>query len=99
MSVRSDLRVLYHLALKPVRGSSHAERMEDFYNHQAADYDAFREKLLPGRRELIELLPFEDGQTWVDLGGGVESGFHPGHRRAIEACQRRGLVAVAAALR
>lgn len=71
MSFVTDLRVLYHLVLKPVRGTTHAERLESFYSQQAGDYDAFRKKLLPGREELLHLIPFEDGQSWVDLGGGT----------------------------
>jgi len=42
MGFFSDLKVLYHLALKPVRGKSHAERMESFYGGQAEAYDDFR---------------------------------------------------------
>jgi len=45
--------------------------MESFYSQQVAGYDDFREKLLPGRRELMALIPFEANQTWVDLGGGT----------------------------
>ncbi len=73
MSFVSDLRVLYNLAIKPVRGATHAERMESFYGQQAGDYDSFRERLLPGRRELIELLRLRPEQSWVDLGGGTGS--------------------------
>src|ERR671911_700620 len=35
MSFASDLKILYHLALKPVRGKDHAARMESFYSGQA----------------------------------------------------------------
>jgi S-adenosylmethionine-diacylgycerolhomoserine-N-methlytransferase len=49
----SDLKTLYHLVFKPSRGDSHAARMENFYAGQAEAYDGFRERLLPGRRELF----------------------------------------------
>lgn len=67
----SDLKVLYHLALRPVRGHDHASRLESFYAGQAEDYDRFRQRLLKGREELWTLLEAPDGGTWVDLGGGT----------------------------
>jgi S-adenosylmethionine-diacylgycerolhomoserine-N-methlytransferase len=71
MSLAADLRTLYHLALAPIRGSSHAERLESFYAPQAAAYDRFRERLLHGRQELFGSIPFASGNRWVDLGGGT----------------------------
>jgi S-adenosylmethionine-diacylgycerolhomoserine-N-methlytransferase len=71
MTLRSDLAILYHLALRPVRGSDHAQRMEDFYRGQAPHYDRFRERLLHGRCELFRALPVPEGGVWVDLGGGT----------------------------
>lgn len=71
MAFWSDLRILYHLAIKPVRGADHAARMESFYAGQAARYDDFRKHLLHGRRELWEALPASEGGIWVDLGGGT----------------------------
>jgi len=49
MGFYSDLKILYHLALKPVRGKDHAARMESFYAGQADAYDDFRKRLLHGR--------------------------------------------------
>jgi len=71
MSLASDLRVLWHLLLSPIRGASHAERLNSFYAGQAADYDAFRARLLRGREELMQSLPSPAGGVWVDLGGGT----------------------------
>ena len=72
MTLRSDIKTLYHLALRPVRGRDHAERMEDFYAAQAEGYDDFRRRLLAGRenlyRHLADLAP---GGVWVDFGGGT----------------------------
>src|SRR3954463_16212275 len=71
MSLASDLRILYHLALKPVRGNDHAARMESFYSGQAGAYDDFRKRLLKGRQELWSLINPPLGGTWIDMGGGT----------------------------
>ncbi len=74
MGLLSDLKVLYHMLLRPIRGSSHAERMESFYSGQADAYDDFRRRLLQGREELYRRLASDaQGGTWVDLGGGTGS--------------------------
>lgn len=73
MGFLSDMKVLYHLALKPVRGKDHAARMESFYSGQAAGYDDFRKRLLKGRQELWNAIPVPEGGTWLDMGGGTGS--------------------------
>ena len=73
MAFFSDLKVLYHMLAKPVRGDSHAQRMESFYGGQAAAYDDFRKRLLQGREELYRELPKPTGGVWVDMGGGTGS--------------------------
>ena len=70
-SFLADLKILYHLVLKPARGADHAERLESFYAGQADSYDGFRKRLLPGREELYQNLPVPEGGIWVDLGGGT----------------------------
>ena len=71
MSLAADLKTLAHLALSPIRGQTHAERLESFYSRQAAGYDAFRARLLHGRQELYEALPAPTGGLWLELGGGT----------------------------
>jgi len=71
MGLWSDLKILYHMAFKPVRGGSHAERLESFYGGQAKGYDDFRKRLLKGREELWKALPKPEGGVWVDMGGGT----------------------------
>ncbi len=71
MAIRSDVKTIYHLAMAPIRGTTHAERLENFYQGQAGDYDAFRKRLLHGRDALVQDLPLPEGGTWVDLGGGT----------------------------
>jgi S-adenosylmethionine-diacylgycerolhomoserine-N-methlytransferase len=65
MAFFSDMKILYHMLVKPVRGGNHAERMESFYGGQAKNYDDFRRRLLRGREEKPE------GGIWVDMGGGT----------------------------
>ncbi|HEY1721603.1 MAG TPA: class I SAM-dependent methyltransferase [Magnetospirillaceae bacterium] len=68
---RSDLRVL----LQFLRGNSgsgdHAARLNAFYGPQAQAYDAFRERLLPGRRAFMEALPLATGARAIDFGAGT----------------------------
>ena len=44
MGLASDMRTLYHLTCKRVRGTSHQERLEAFYRHQAAGYRGWSRK-------------------------------------------------------
>ncbi len=73
MGLVSDIRVLYHLALSPIKGNTHAERLESFYAGQAGAYDDFRKRLLRGREELFDALQMPEDGVWVDLGGGTGS--------------------------
>jgi len=73
MGVMADLRILYHLTMKPVRGKDHAARMENFYGGQADGYDDFRKRLLQGRQELCDAIDTPDQSVWVDMGGGTGS--------------------------
>jgi S-adenosylmethionine-diacylgycerolhomoserine-N-methlytransferase len=67
----SDARVLLRLLRGQPRRGTHAERLQAFYGPQASHYDAFRERLLYGRRELIEYLAPPGGARVVELGGGT----------------------------
>ncbi|HQR06182.1 MAG TPA: class I SAM-dependent methyltransferase [Gemmatales bacterium] len=73
MSLWSDLKVLYHLTLAPVRGKSHQDRLESFYGGQAQAYDSFRKRLLQGREQLYSSIKVPTGGCWVDVGGGTGS--------------------------
>lgn len=72
-SWRSDLRTLRHLVFpgRAPAGASHGEKLDAFYRPQAEAYDAFRERLLQGRRELYAKLPAPAGGTWIEMGGGT----------------------------
>ena len=71
MGFFSDLNILFHLVFKRGKGTSHKERLEDFYGGQANSYDNFRRRLLKGREELWQKLIPQEGQIWVDIGGGT----------------------------
>ncbi len=67
----AEARVLLQLLRGQSRQGSHADRLQHFYAPQAALYDRFRERLLHGRRELIERLDPQAGARVVELGGGT----------------------------
>jgi S-adenosylmethionine-diacylgycerolhomoserine-N-methlytransferase len=67
----ADARILWTLLRGAGGEGSHAQRLEAFYAPQAEAYDAFRERLLHGRQELIRRLPVRRGQRVVELGGGT----------------------------
>ena len=71
MSFLSDMKILYHMTLKPVRGKDHTERLESFYGHQAQGYDDFRKRLLQGRQQMWDALPAPEGGVCVDMGAGT----------------------------
>ena len=71
MSLYGEIKTLFHLLLQPIRGKSHQERLESFYAGQALHYDSFRKRLLHGREELWSLVDVQDGDHWVDFGGGT----------------------------
>ncbi|GAA2494126.1 class I SAM-dependent methyltransferase [Streptomyces gobitricini] len=73
MGIRTDLRTIRHMAFPRVAGTTPAERMESYYRSTADDYDAFRERLLHGRRDLMDLLPAAPGGHLVDMGAGTGS--------------------------
>ena len=100
MGVFGDLRILYHMVVRPVRGKSHAERMDNFYSGQAADYDDFRRRLLRGREDLwqnmLQGAPYHE-TIWMDMGGGTGSNLHF-FGEAIEQLQKVYVVDLAGSL-
>ena len=67
----SDARILMQMLRGQSRSGSHAERLQAFYAPQAERYDAFRERLLHGRQDLVERLAPANGADVVELGGGT----------------------------
>jgi S-adenosylmethionine-diacylgycerolhomoserine-N-methlytransferase len=73
MGLWSDLKVLYEVNCRPIRGRDQAARLECFYARQAHLYDDFRKKFLHGRQELWERLPIPANGIWIDMGAGTGS--------------------------
>jgi S-adenosylmethionine-diacylgycerolhomoserine-N-methlytransferase len=71
MGLLSDLKVLYHIVLRPVRGKTHEQRLESFYGGQAEAYDDFRKRLLQGREDVYKRIGQDNSGVWVDFGGGT----------------------------
>lgn len=69
----ADARILWRLLRGQPNSGSHAERLQAFYAPQAERYDAFRERLLHGRQELIQRLGLQPGARVVELGCGTGS--------------------------
>jgi S-adenosylmethionine-diacylgycerolhomoserine-N-methlytransferase len=72
-SLAADARVLWTLARGRRRGADQAASLNAFYGPQAADYDAFRERLLHGRATLLRHLDqrLGLGARLVELGAGT----------------------------
>ena len=66
-----DIAIAWQLARGLPPGASHADRLQRFYGPQARDYDAFRERLLHGRKALIDNLPLARGARVIELGAGT----------------------------
>lgn len=71
MGPLKTLRLLCQFLARPIRGNTHAERLDSFYGYQAGEYDDFRRTFLRGRDELVERLSFPEGGRWCDLGCGT----------------------------
>ena len=83
MAVLNDLRTLWNLVMHRTRGATHQERLDSFYSGQATGYDDFRRRMLHGRQEMIQSVPFPEGGVWVDLGAGTgENAEHLGENLA-----------------
>ena len=70
-ALKRDAAVLGRLMYGMPAGPSHAERLQAFYAPQADAYDAFRERLLAGRAELMRKLAPPPGAYVVELGAGT----------------------------
>lgn len=69
--IARDARALWQILRGQAGGATHKERLEAFYGPQAERYDAWREGLLHGRRELMDALAPAPGARVVELGGGT----------------------------
>ena len=67
----ADTRILWRLLRGHPKSGDHAADLEGFYADQADAYDAFRERLLPGRAELYAGLSIPPGGRLVEMGAGT----------------------------
>merc|ERR1711985_192009 len=72
-SFLDDLQVLKAMWFGNIKGGSHQDQLESFYNKQAHLYDQYRHRMLHGRKPLMMKMPVEKDCVWVDLGGGTAS--------------------------
>ncbi|MEI8164321.1 MAG: class I SAM-dependent methyltransferase [Betaproteobacteria bacterium] len=73
ISLAADARILWRMACGQPRRGDHAARLQAFYAPQAGRYDAFRERLLHGRADLLDRLEIAEGMRVVELGCGTGS--------------------------
>jgi S-adenosylmethionine-diacylgycerolhomoserine-N-methlytransferase len=71
MSLVADARILFKMLAGMPKTGDAASKLEGFYAGQADAYDAFRERLLHGRRELMQQLTLPENARIVELGGGT----------------------------
>jgi S-adenosylmethionine-diacylgycerolhomoserine-N-methlytransferase len=71
VALAADARVLLRMLRGMPAGADARSRLQAFYAPQAQSYDAFRERLLRGRAELIASLDLAPGARVVDLGAGT----------------------------
>jgi S-adenosylmethionine-diacylgycerolhomoserine-N-methlytransferase len=69
--VRNDIVVLRQLVRGMPKNAQHAQQLQAFYGPQAEHYDDFRDRLLPGRAELIGRLTLPPKARVIELGGGT----------------------------
>jgi S-adenosylmethionine-diacylgycerolhomoserine-N-methlytransferase len=71
MQTIKDLSILRAMLRGMPSQASASEGLQTFYGPQAQAYDRFRERLLHGRREMIEALDLQPAQHVVDFGAGT----------------------------
>lgn len=69
--INSEAQILWRMLRGQPRDGSHRQKLERFYAPQAGHYDAFRERLLPGRAEMLSALCIRPEHHVVDLGCGT----------------------------
>lgn len=71
MAIAGELKAVMQMAFAPIRGQTHADRLDSFYSGQASVYDLSRRALLHGRDTLYQRLPCPEGGVWIEMGGGT----------------------------
>lgn len=88
----ADTRILWRLLRGHPSHGDHAANLNGFYAGQAEQYDAFRERLLPGRAELYRSLALPADARLVELGAGTGANLGWLAPEEIAGCARVDLV-------
>ncbi|MEM7540496.1 MAG: class I SAM-dependent methyltransferase [Pseudomonadota bacterium] len=71
MLIVDDARILLRMLRGHPTTGSHQENLAAFYGPQAASYDSFRERLLHGRAQMLDLLAPAPGSRLCEMGCGT----------------------------
>ena len=63
--------LLLQFGFRPIRGDTHAQRLESFYHYQAESYDQFRQDYLRRREEIVSRVGLHQACHWADFGCGT----------------------------
>ncbi len=70
-----DMKTLYNMWLKPIAGKNQTEHLESFYKDQSENYDAYRQRFLHGKHEIMTVFPLIRGKRVLDIGGATGFNF------------------------
>lgn len=74
-SFAKDMKTLYNMWLKPIHGENQNEQLESFYKDQCDNYDAYRQRFLHGKHEVMSVFPLIQNKTVLDIGGATGFNF------------------------
>jgi S-adenosylmethionine-diacylgycerolhomoserine-N-methlytransferase len=60
---------------KPIDGETQTEHLESFYKDQSENYDAYRQRFLHGKREVMSVFPLIRNKNVLDIGGATGFNF------------------------
>ena len=70
-----DMKTLYNMWFKPIVGENQTEHLESFYKDQSENYDAYRQRFLHGKHEVMSVFPLIRNKKVLDIGGATGFNF------------------------
>lgn len=70
-----DMKTLYNMWFKPIDGETQTEHLESFYKDQSENYDAYRQRFLHGKHEVMSVFPLIRNKNVLDIGGATGFNF------------------------
>ena len=70
-----DMKTLYNMWFKPIVGENQTEHLESFYKDQSENYDAYRQRFLHGKNEVMSVFPLIRNKKVLDIGGATGFNF------------------------